>query len=113
MPFFGSLDRFLHLNPIESFMAEEPRILHLPDGLEKIIGNLVDRDPTISDFATVSMGHHRFASPNHHQSRDRRIDESNREDLQDRQEKARNQQQNQKTDPIKRFARFTCHCSAS
>src|ERR1700676_915385 len=77
---FCALNRFLHLDPIKTVVAEETAVFHLPNAIEKIIGDPFERDPTTLNFATVSFGDHRLDSAKNHQGGDRRIEKANIDD---------------------------------
>src|SRR5580704_3732276 len=109
MSAFCKLDCLLHLDPVKTIMAEKTTIFDLPDAIEKIVGNLVERNPPVLYVAAVALCDHRFDTANNHQSGDRRIEKSDINNLQDRDKRERDKKQDYKTNPRQAFPRFPRH----
>src|SRR5277367_2154992 len=67
MSAFCELDCLLHFDPVKTVMAEKPAVFDLPDAIEKIVGNLVERDPSVLNVAVIALCDHCFDTANNHQ----------------------------------------------
>ena len=81
MLFLSAPDRELHFNPVKALVVKESAVFHLPDALQKILWNLVKRDPAIMNFALVLTACESFNSTKKHEAGDRWVKESDIDDL--------------------------------
>src|ERR1700755_3548364 len=99
MSAFCALNCLFHLDPVKTIMAEKAAIFDLPDAIEKIVGNLVERNPPVLNVAAVALCDHRLNTANNHQRGDRRIEKADINNFQDRDERKRYQEQDNKANP--------------
>ena len=90
-------------------MTEKPAIFHLPDSIQKVLGNLVERNPSIVNVTPISLRSHRLNTAKDHECGNWRIEKADVENLQDGNEGDKNNDQDTRPQPKWTISRFPRH----
>src|ERR1700737_1641653 len=103
------LDRLLHLDPVKAIVTEKSAIFHLPDSIQKVLGNLVERNQSIVNVTPISLRSHCLNTPKDHECGNRRIEKADVENLQDGDESDENDEQDTRPQPAWTISLFPGH----